>query len=127
MNNFATSGHPKVLSASSLAKDKVKNLNGETLGDIEDLMIDLETGRIAYSVLSFGGVLGMRNKLFAIPWQALTLDTEKHCFLLDVKKETLQQAPGFDKDKWPDMSDPRWGAGIHTHYGVTPYWQKPAV
>lgn len=116
---------PKVLSASSLAKDKVKNLNGETLGDIEDLMIDLDTGRIAYSVLSFGGVLGMGNKLFAIPWQAMSLDTEKKEFLLDVKKETLQNAPGFSKNDWPDMSDPAWGASVHTHYGVTPYWQKP--
>jgi sporulation protein YlmC with PRC-barrel domain len=119
-------GNPKVLSANSLAKDKVKNLNGETLGAIEDMMIDLETGKVAYAVLSFGGVLGMGNKLFAIPWQAMTLDTEKKVFLLDVKKETLAKAPGFDKDKWPDMSDPRWGAGIHTHYGVTPYWQKTA-
>ncbi|MES2605449.1 MAG: PRC-barrel domain-containing protein [Pseudomonadota bacterium] len=115
---------PKVLSASSLAKDKVKNLNGETLGDIEDLMIDLDTGRIAYSVLSFGGVMGMGNKLFAIPWQAMSVDTDKKEFLLDVKKETLQKAPGFAKNDWPDMSDPTWGASIHTHYGVTPYWQK---
>ena len=121
-----THERPKVLSASSLAKDKVKNLNGETLGDIEDLMIDLDTGRIAYSVLSFGGVLGMGNKLFAIPWQAMSVDTEKKEFLLDVKKETLQKAPGFNKNDWPDMSDPVWGASIHTHYGVTPYWQKPS-
>jgi sporulation protein YlmC with PRC-barrel domain len=118
-------GNPKVMSASALTKDKVKNLAGETLGDIEDFVIDLETGRIAYSVLKFGGKLGLGNKLFAIPWQAMTLDCEKDCFLLDVKKETLQNAPGFDKDEWPDMSDTRWGAGVHTHYGVTPYWQKP--
>lgn len=117
-------GHPKVLSASSLAEDKVQNLKGEKLGDIEDLMIDLGTGRIAYAVLSFGGVLGMGNKLFAIPWQAMTLDVDKKAFLLDVNKESLEQAPGFDKDDWPDMSDARWGAGIHTHYGVTPYWQN---
>lgn len=118
-------GTTKVMAASELTRDKVKNLAGETLGDIEDLVIDLESGRIAYSVLRFGGKLGLGNKLFAIPWQALTLDPEKDCFLLDVKKETLQNAPGFDKDKWPDMSDTRWGAGVHTHYGVTPYWQKP--
>lgn len=117
-------GHSKVMSANTLTRDKVKNLAGETLGEIEDLVIDLETGRVAYSVLKFGGKLGLGNKLFAIPWQAMTLDPEKECFLLDVKKETLQNAPGFDKDKWPDMSDPRWGAGVHTHYGVTPYWQK---
>lgn len=117
--------YPRLLSASSLAKDKVQNLKGENLGDIEDLMIDLDTGRITYAVLSFGGVLGMGSKLFAIPWQAMTLDTENKVFLLDVNKETLQQAPGFDKDNWPDMSDPRWSSGIHSHYGVTPYWEDP--
>ena len=105
-------------------KDKVKNLAGESLGEIEDFVIEVESGRVAYCVLKFGGKLGLGNKLFAIPWQALTLDTEKHEFLLDVKKETLQNAPGFDREKWPDMADPRWGNGIHTHYGVTPSWQK---
>ncbi|HHX81816.1 MAG TPA: PRC-barrel domain containing protein, partial [Pseudomonadaceae bacterium] len=109
-------GNPKVLSAGSLSKDKVQNLSGESLGDIEDLMIDLGTGRVAYAVLSFGGVLGMGNKLFAIPWQAMNLDTDNQVFLLDVNKESLEQAPGFDKDDWPDMSDPRWGTGIHSHY-----------
>ena len=117
-------GNPKVLSAGSLSKDKVQNLSGESLGDIEDLMIDLGTGRVAYAVLSCGGVLGMGNKLFAIPWQAMNLDTDNQVFLLDVNKESLEQAPGFDKDDWPDMSDPRWGTGIHSHYGVTPYWQN---
>lgn len=116
--------HPKVLSASSLAKNQVRNLQGETLGHIEDLMIDLATGSVAYSVLSFGGVLGMGNKLFAIPWRALTLDTDKREFLLDVNKETLEKAPGFDRDNWPDMSDNGWGTAIHEHYGITPYWQN---
>ena len=117
--------NPRMMSANELTKDKVKNLVGETLGEIEDLMIDMETGRACYAVLKFGGKLGIGNKLFAIPWQALTRDPDTNEFLLDVKKETLQNAPGFDKDKWPDMSDQRWGAGVHTHYGVTPYWQKP--
>ena len=115
--------YPKVLSAGSLAKDKVKNLNGEKLGDIEDFMIDLDSGRVAYAVLSFGGVMGVGSKLFAIPWKAMTLDTEDHAFVLDTPKEILERAPGFDKDHWPDMSDPKWGTDIHTHYGIKPYWQ----
>jgi hypothetical protein len=116
--------YPKVLSAGSLAKDKVKNLNGEKLGDIVDFMIDLDSGRVAYAVLSFGGVLGVGSKLFAIPWKAMTLDTEDHAFILDTPKEALERAPGFDKDNWPDMSDPKWGTDIHTHYGIKPYWQS---
>jgi len=105
-------GNPKVLSAGSLSKDKVQNLSGESLGDIEDLMIDLGTGRVAYAVLSFGGVLGMGNKLFAIPWQAMNLDTDNQVFLLDVNKESLEQAPWGEelpKRHWsPDFPLSYW-------------------
>ncbi|MES2625062.1 MAG: PRC-barrel domain-containing protein [Pseudomonadota bacterium] len=116
--------NPKVLSAGSLAKDKVKNPGGDNLGDIVDFMIDLDTGKVAYAVLSFGGVMGIGNKLFAIPWKAMSVDTEDHTFVLDTSRETLERAPGFDKDNWPDMSDPKWGTDIHAHYGIQPYWQN---
>lgn len=112
----------RVLSAKTLTGDKVVNLRGEDLGKIEDFMIDLERGRIAYAVLSFGGFLGLGDKLFAIPWQALTVDTTEKRLVLNVDKELLKQAPGFDKDRWPDMTDPAWGAEIYTYYGYKPYW-----
>jgi hypothetical protein len=89
---------------------------------IEDFMIDLTAGKIAYAVLSFGGVLGMGNKLFAIPWEALDLDSEGHNFVLGVDRESLEQAPGFDKDHWPDMANRRWADEGHDYYGVRPYW-----
>ena len=97
---------PKVLSASTLKNEKVVNAAGEDLGKMAEYLIDLQSGRIAYCVLSFGGVLGMGDKLFAVPWSALTLDTEKKCFVLNVDKEHLKNAPGFDKDNWPDMGTP---------------------
>ena len=114
---------PRVLSASTLSGDGVRNAAGEDLGKIEDFMIDLENGRVAYAVLSFGGFLGMGNKLFAVPWQAMTLDTADHKFVLNVDKELLKKAPGFDKDNWPDMTDRSWGAGIYQYYGQKPYWE----
>lgn len=88
--------------------DKVRNLAGEDLGKIEDIMLDVGASRIAYAVLSFGGFLGMGDKFFAIPWEALSLDAENKCFLLDVPKAQLENAPGFDKDNWPDMADRTW-------------------
>jgi sporulation protein YlmC with PRC-barrel domain len=109
----------RTLSASSLSGDPVVNPAGEDLGKIHELMIDLASGRVAYAVLSFGGFLGMGNKLFAIPWSALTIDQENRRIVLNAAKETLQNAPGFDKDNWPDMSDPSWRAEIHKYYGVT--------
>ncbi len=68
--------YPQVLSASTIIGDKVLNPAGEQLGIIKELMIDLDEGNVAYAVLSFGGFLGMGDKLFAIPWEALALDTE---------------------------------------------------
>jgi sporulation protein YlmC with PRC-barrel domain len=114
----------RVLSASTLIGDKVYNPDGEELGKVEELMVDLEQGHIAYAVLSFGGFLGMGSKLFAIPWQALTLDTELKAFILNVSKETLEHAPGFDKENWPDNA--KYEAGfledVYSYYGYTPHW-----
>jgi sporulation protein YlmC with PRC-barrel domain len=115
----AVHDHPRrTLSASTLSGDRVVNSAGEDLGKINELMIDLPTGRIAYAVLSFGGFLGMGDKLFAIPWKALRVDQENHNVVLNASKETLENAPGFDKDNWPDMSDASWGTRIHEYYGV---------
>jgi len=113
---------PRVLSASTLIGDAVHNNAGENLGKVEELMLDLEKGRIAYAVLSFGGFLGMGNKLFAIPWDAFSLDTDEHAFMLNVPKDRLENAPGFDKDNWPDFADRTWGQTIHSYYGTRPYW-----
>ena len=95
-----------VLSASTLKGDKVVNHQGEDLGKIEELMVDLDHGRIAYAVLSFGGFLGMGDKLFAIPWQAFSVDTVQKRLILNAKKELLEKATGFDKSNWPNMQTP---------------------
>jgi sporulation protein YlmC with PRC-barrel domain len=113
---------PRVLAADTLTGDKVVNLQNEDLGKIEHLMIDLGTGRIAYAVLSFGGFLGMGDKLFAIPWSALTVDTLEKRFILQVDKELLKLAPGFDKEQWPNMADRAWGTQVFKYYGAKPYW-----
>ncbi len=114
---------PRIFATSALTGNPVRNAMGESLGKIEELMIDIASGRIAYAVLSFGGFLGMGNKLFAIPWTALVLDTNERTFVLNVSKELLKSAPGFDKKDWPDMADPHWGADIHNYYGIRPYWE----
>ena len=98
---------PEVMAADTLEGDRVVNAAGETLGKIRDIMIDVPSGRVAYAVLSVGGLAGIGDKLFAIPWAALILDADNHCFVLNVDKEKLKNAPGFDKDHWPSMADPR--------------------
>ena len=115
----------RVLAAGTLAGDHVRSANGDDLGSIEEIMLDLERGRIAYAVLSFGGFLGIGDKLFAVPWSALRIDRGEHEFILDIDRETLEKAPGFDKHDWPDMADPVFGQKVHEHYGRTPYWSTP--
>jgi sporulation protein YlmC with PRC-barrel domain len=114
----------RFLSTDTLEGNEVINQAGENLGKIETFMIDPEEGRVAYAVLSFGGFLGMGNKLFAVPMQALTLVPDKGKFLLNESKERLENAPGFDKDHWPDMADPVWGSSIYDYYGFDPYWDR---
>jgi sporulation protein YlmC with PRC-barrel domain len=116
--------YPRVLSASTLKNEKVKNPAGEDLGKIEEYMVDLPTGRIAYCVLSFGGFLGMGEKYFAVPFNAMTIDTENKCFVLNVDKERLKQAPGFDKNRWPDFADQAYGSKIYSFYRTRPYWEE---
>jgi sporulation protein YlmC with PRC-barrel domain len=113
---------PKVLSASTICGDAVVNADGEDLGQIEELMVDLDNGRIAYAVLSFSGFLGIGDKLFAIPFDALRLDAENQRFVLDLPRERLEQAPGFEKGRWPDFADERFGQQVYGYYDVQTYW-----
>ena len=115
---------PEVMAADTLEGDKVVNPKGDTLGTIEEIMIDVQRGTVAYAVLSCGGFLGLGDKLFAIPWSAMTLDADRHCFVLDADKERLERAPGFDKDHWPSMADPGWATRVHEYYGARPYWNE---
>ncbi len=109
---------PRALSASTLIGDDVVNRQGDNLGQVEDIMINLDRGDIDYVVLSFGGVLGIGDKLFALPWQSITVDTENHNFVVDVDRERLENAPGFDKDHWPDTGDETFTNSTYQYWGV---------
>jgi sporulation protein YlmC with PRC-barrel domain len=108
----------KAFRTSTLNGMEVKNNQGQSLGEIEELVIDVPTGKVAYAALSVGGVLGVGDKLFAVPFDQMTLkhDEKDTFFLLDVSKEKLTAAPGFDKDKWPDFADANWKSEINRYY-----------
>lgn len=114
---------PEIMGASTLDGNNVVNLADEDLGKIKEIMIDVPSGRVAYAVLSSGGFLGLGDRLFAIPWSALTLDVNRKCFVLDVDAERLKDAPGFDKEHWPMMADPAWANEVHAYYGQRAYWE----
>jgi sporulation protein YlmC with PRC-barrel domain len=110
--------HHFLLSASTLNGNDVKNAQGENLGQVKDIMLDTENNRISYYVLSFGGLLGMGNKLFAIPPEAMKLNTAEKCFVLNINKDRLDKAEGFDKDQWPNMADSTFRSNLYQHYGI---------
>lgn len=109
--------------ASSIIGTDVVNPNGDNLGDVKEVVIDPRTGRIAYAVVSFGGFLTMGEKLFAIPFSALEYNHVKNEYVLDVSKERLEAAPGFDADKWPTMAEEKWNRDVYKYYGRSPYWE----
>lgn len=121
-SDTGTGPGPDLMTADTLTGNTVVNHNNEELGTIKDIMLDVKRGKIAYAVLAVGGFLNLGSRLFAIPWNALILDTDREVFILNANKELLEQAPGFDKDSWPQMADLQWANRIHQYYGTQPYW-----
>ncbi|REL37984.1 PRC-barrel domain containing protein [Rhodohalobacter sp. SW132] len=107
-----------ILSSSSITGQNVYNLKDENIGDIKDLMIDPNNAEVVYAVLSFGGFMGIGNKLFAIPIEALQFSDKDESIRLDVDKEKLENAPSFDKDNWPMTADNKFVDSVYSHYGV---------
>ena len=118
-------GKRGVLKASELIGMSVQGTDGKKLGDIKDLVIDPEEGGVEYAVLEFGGFAGIGDKYFAVPWDALQLDHANKKLLLDVHKKELKNAPGFDKNNWPDLSLEQ--VVIYEFYEVPPSNREHAV
>jgi sporulation protein YlmC with PRC-barrel domain len=121
-----TSDPTKLTSGSLIAAEKVIDTNvynpeGEKLGDVDDLMIDKISGRIAYAVLSFGGFLGVGDKKFPLPWSVLTYDTNQGGFVISLDKETLRNAPSLEGDAGTAFT-PEYGRSIDTYYNVPSLW-----
>lgn len=108
----------KTFRASKLSGLNVRNTQGEKLGVVHDLVINLDTGKLAYIALSHGGVLGIGDKLFAVPYAELKFDHGKDemFFVLDMAKEKLEAAPGFNQSDWPNFADPKWSEKVDNYY-----------
>jgi len=116
------------IKASTIIGTQVVDPKGNSLGDIKEIVIDPRTGRVAYAVVSFGGFLSLGEKLFAIPFSAFEYKVTKSDlvaseYVLNISRERLQAAPGFDADHWPLMRDEKWHRDLHTYYDRLPYWE----
>lgn len=112
--------------ADDLMGKKVVNAAGEDLGKLKNIVVDANSGRALYGVLSVGGALGIGDKLFAVPWRSLSLGDDAKAFTLSVDKETLKNAQSFDKDQWPNFADERWATTTHAHYKQPLQWRSDA-
>lgn len=119
----STQNHPDgagalLLSVDTLVGNDVVNCGNEKLGDIKALMLNTVSGNVCYAVVAAGGILGIGEKLYAVPWRALVLDTVQKRFVLDVDVDRFKDAPGFDKEHWPNMADSNWAGRIHSYFGT---------
>jgi len=105
-----------LVKSSQVVGVNVTNVQDESLGKIEEIVLDKFTGQTKYVVLSFGGVLGLGEKLFALPWKLLHYQKEKDKFSVNLSKEKLKEAPGFSKDNWPNFISTEWQASIEGYY-----------
>ncbi len=115
---------PRVVSINTLNRDRVTNVNGEDLGRIEDIMVDIETGRISFAVLSTSGFFGRDAHLHAVPWEALKYSIHDKTFILNISKDTLSKAPSFTRTNRPDLSTLTWLQEVYAYYGIQPYWRE---
>lgn len=118
MSGIAGGAKRRIVRSTEVIGYDVKNPQGENLGDLEDLAVDAANGQVAYAVLSFGGILGIGDKLFAIPWKALQLHETEKIFVLNLPKDKLKNAPGFDEKQWPNMADPQFSKELSEFYGT---------
>jgi sporulation protein YlmC with PRC-barrel domain len=109
--------------ATAVIGTDIVNAKGDSLGEVKDVVIDPSTGRVAYAVVAFGGFLSMGEKLFAVPFNALNYNDDKNEYVLNISKERLEKAPGFDPDHWPMMDDEKWNRDVYAYYQTTPYWE----
>lgn len=107
--------------ASSFSARTVVDSDGQVLGSVVDLMLDLDRGCVAYAVVGTGGFMGIGERLFAVPWSALRTDGEQ--LALQGKRSEFEEAPSFDREHWPHTPGPSWHQRLHDHFHSRPYWE----
>jgi len=127
-HGMTPSVHPSIshaiFSTSAFKGAPVPNFAGEVLGTVDEFVLDFDAGRVAYVVVSVGGFLGVGEKLYAVPWELFSIRADEHVLFVDIDKQMLLDAPGFERSRWPDMTDEQWAEEIHAHYAQKPYWNS---
>ena len=112
----------KLIASDRIEGTAVRRPNGDMVGHIERLMIDKESGRVSYAILSFGGFLGIGTNLLPLPWATLSYSTKLDAYMLDLDNDQLKNAPSFRANLDFDWGDRTREEQLHRYYGATPYW-----
>jgi sporulation protein YlmC with PRC-barrel domain len=112
--------HAPLLGTTSFYGDSAYDRSGKFVGELEELVLDLGSGRVAFAVLAIGGFLGMRRKMVAVPWSMVTIDQIHQRCVINIDLSRLMDAPSLDEDPWPHMADGRWAAKVHDYFGCKP-------
>ena len=112
-----------LLGTTSFYGDSVYDVAGKFLGEIEELVLDINSGRVAYALIAVGGFLGMGRKLFGIPWSMVLVDRAYQRCVINIELERLIDAPGLDGDALSRIADPSWAVEVHAYFGCKPYWE----
>ena len=112
-----------LLGTASVYGDSVYDVADRFLGEIQELVLDIRSGRVAYALMAVGGFLGMGRKLLAIPWSTVTVDRVYRRCVVNINLERLIDAPSLDGDVLPRMADPSWATQVHAYFGCKPYWE----
>ena len=115
---------PEIVPTSRLELYDVVNLRGEDMGQVQNFMIDMVTGRVALVIVAFGGMLGISDHWIAIPFERMVWKPAEKKFVLNLPRTALEDAPGIDKDRWPAGVNAEWLSGVYARYGCSPYWEK---
>lgn len=116
---------PDLVSSRDIEGADVYGRSGERLGEVEKLLIDKRSGRVAYVVVSFGGFLGIGEKLHPLPWDVLRSDAERGGYAIDLTREELEAAPTYPAGEEPEWHDPEYASSIYSYYRTFPFWIGP--
>ncbi|KWT69097.1 MULTISPECIES: PRC-barrel domain-containing protein [Hyphomicrobium] len=113
--------HPdhRLISSEDVQGTVVYGADNKNIGEVDHLLIDKLSGRVAYAVMSFGGFLGLAHSHYPIPWSALRYDSTLDGYRTGITEAQLRDAPDFSDDAWSDRS---WESQTHQHYGASTYW-----
>jgi sporulation protein YlmC with PRC-barrel domain len=124
--------HGSNIRVSQLLGANIQNSQGESVGEINDIVLDSQTGKVNYAAVTYGGFLGVGNKLFAVPFEAFRVQVDPselrdganineahdYVLVLDVTQQQLEGQQGFDEDNWPNMADKQWAADLDKRYRI---------